>query len=296
MLNNLSPIVHFCGLKRLCGERRRRGRGVRFSGLVTYRGNGPFCKSRVILPQATHAHSTSRSPSRGDTRHTTIALDPRAACTAHSLHQRSAFRCRLGLHPPRPPHASQSLRERAFPTSSRVVAPPRALRCSTLHAAGARARPQSHTTQPHAGPLLRSQPRPKPFPCRCPLPTFRAAGRRHTQTAHTQDRAGPPCLTGAPLAPLAQGSRLLLLALVAAERDHHVGGELLGQLELPEDGARVGRAPPLLLLGDLRHATVLHTGRAHRCDERRVSWPSTPARGRGALSSSPALPSFEGGA
>ena len=278
----------------VCGERRRRGRGVRFSGYIP-RQRTVHCKSRVILPQATpDTHTTS--PSRGDTRHTTIALDPRAACTAHSLHQRSAFRCRLGLHPPRPPHASQSLRERAFPTSSRVVAPPRALRCSTLHAAGARARPQSHTTQPHAGPLLRSQPCPKPFPCRCPLPPHSVPRVVATQTAHTQDRAGPPCLTGAPLAPLAQGSRLLLLALVATERDHHVGGELLGQLELPEDGARVGRAPPLLLLGDLRHATVLQRGRTHRCDERRVSWPSTPARGRGALSSSPALPSFEGGA
>lgn len=172
MLNKLSPIVHFCGLKRLCGERRRRGRGVRFSGLVTYRGNGPFCKSRVILPQAT-AHTHSTSPSRGDTRHTTIALDPRAACTAHSLHQRSAFRCRLGLHPPRPPHASQSLRERAFPTSSRVVAPPgpRALSDAALFMPLAPVpvhRVTQHNRTP--GPSYGVSPAPSLFPVAAPSP------------------------------------------------------------------------------------------------------------------------------
>ena len=292
VLNNLSPIVHFCGLKRLCGERRRRGRGVRFSGYIP-RQRTVHCKSRVILPQATRTPQVPREATHGTPR-SRWTREPRVRPTPCISDQRFAVGSACTLPAPLTPLSLSEREPSRLPHASSP--PPRALRCSTLHAAGARARPQSHTTQPHAGPLLRSQPRPKPFPCRCPLPTFRAAGRRHTQTAHTQDHAGPPCLTGAPLAPLAQGSRLLLLALVAAERDHHVGGELLGQLELPEDGARVGRAPPLLLLGDLRHATVLQTGRAHRCDERRVSWPSTPARGRGALSSSPALPSFEGGA
>ena len=58
MLNNLSPIVHFCGLKRLCVESADAEDAV-CGFRVIYRGNGPFTAKVELYYHKRHAHHKS---------------------------------------------------------------------------------------------------------------------------------------------------------------------------------------------------------------------------------------------
>ena len=171
MLNNLSPIVHFCGLKRLCGERRRRGRGVRFSGLVTYRGNGPFCKSRVILPQARHTHTPQVEVPREATHGTPRSRwtrEPRVRPTPCISDQRFAVGSACTLPAPLTP---LSLSEREPSRLPHASSPPRALSDAALFMPLAPVpvhRVTQHNRTP--GPSYGVSPAPSLFPVAAPSP------------------------------------------------------------------------------------------------------------------------------
>lgn len=201
MLNNLSPIVHFCGLKRLCGERRRRGRGVRFSGLVTYRGNGPFCKSRVILPQATHAHHlVSR-------RHTAHHDRAGPASRVYGPLPASAISVSLSARPaPSPPPSRLSVSQReSLPDFLTRRRPPAR---SPMQHSSCRWRPcpstESHNTTARRAPPTESAP-PQAFSLSLPPPHIPCRGSSpHTDCAHARPcwpalpdrRASRPSRTG----------------------------------------------------------------------------------------------------
>ena len=176
MLNNLSPIVHFCGLKRLCVESADAEDAVCGFRVWIYRGNGPFCKSRVILPQATRTprKSLARRHTADGTPRSRWTREPRVRPTPCISDQRFAVGSACTLPAPLTP---LSLSEREPSRLPHASSPPRALSDVALFMPLAPVpvhRVTQHNRTP--GPSYGVSPAPSLFPVAAPSPHIPCRG------------------------------------------------------------------------------------------------------------------------
>ena len=175
MLNNLSPIVHFCGLKRLCVESADAEDAV-CGFRVIYRGNGPFTAKVELYYHKRHPTRTPQVPREAThgTPRSRWTREPRVRPTPCISDQRFAVGSACTLPAPLTP---LSLSEREPSRLPHASSPPRALSDVALFMPLAPVpvhRVTQHNRTP--GPSYGVSPAPSLFPVAAPSPHIPCRG------------------------------------------------------------------------------------------------------------------------